>query len=61
MGDKIKPWHQRKPKHGERDKRSSPIRSGSGGRDVPLRGTRDEEEVENIRQWDQRDNRWDED
>ena len=61
MSDKVKPWHQRKPKHGDRGKRPAPIRPGSGKRGAPLRGSRDEEEMENIRQRDWRDNRWGED
>jgi hypothetical protein len=48
MGDKIKPWHQRKPKHGNKDQkrkrvvpltvdnsRVSPLRVNDG-RDYPM-------------------------
>jgi len=41
MGNKIKPWHQRKPKHHgkneKRGKRIVPLRAGGDKRIVPLR------------------------
>jgi len=39
MGDKVKPWHNRKPKkHGEqRGKRVHPLRPSQDKRIVPLR------------------------
>jgi len=39
MGDKVKPWHDRKPKHGQKEnkgKRVSPLRPGNE-RVSPLR------------------------
>ena len=58
MSDKVKPWRQRKPKHGEqRGKKIVPLRPGSNDRISPLR-IRDEAEAEDYRQWDQRDQEW---
>lgn len=38
MSDKVKPWHQRKPKrHENRGKRVSPLRTGGDKRISPLR------------------------
>lgn len=52
MGNKVKPWHSRKPKkHGEHGgKRVVPLRPSQDKRIAPLR-TNDRYEDERVREW----------
>ena len=52
MSDKVKPWHQRKPKQGEqRGKKIIPLRPGGNDHISPLR-THEDAEEEDYGQWD---------
>lgn len=51
MGDKVKPWHNRKPKkHEPRGKRVHPLRPSQDKRIVPLR-TREDYENDHYGEW----------
>jgi hypothetical protein len=60
MGDKVKPWHAKKPKHHEerQGKRISPLRSGNDKRISPLRTGNDRVFPLTVGNDDWEDERW---